>query len=142
MQPFISVQKLHPDAVVPSYQSAEAAGLDVSAIESVVIAPGKRAIIGTGLALALPAGFVALVCDRSGLAAKKGLTTLAGVIDSDYRGEYKIILLNTGVEEVSIAKSDRIAQVLILPVAQATLTEVAELPTTERGAGGFGSTGA
>ncbi|WP_299819547.1 dUTP diphosphatase [uncultured Roseibium sp.] len=133
------------DLPLPAYQSDLAAGLDLLAAvgESMVLAPGKRALIPTGLAMALPAGFEAQVRPRSGLAAKHGVTVLntPGTIDADYRGEVKVILINHGDAPFEISRGDRIAQMVIAPVLQAQILEVTDLTDTTRGAGGFGSTG-
>ena len=135
------------DLALPSYQSALAAGLDllaaVPADTATVIAAGARALVPTGIALALPAGFEAQVRPRSGLAVKQGLTVLnaPGTIDADYRGEIQVLLVNLGGESVSITRGMRIAQLVVAPVIQAQLREVASLDETSRGIGGFGSTG-
>lgn len=125
--------------------SALAAGLDlVAAIDApIVLRPGERTGIGTGLAIELPPGFEAQVRPRSGLARKHGITLVngPGTIDADYRGEIVVLVINHGAEPVPIAPGDRIAQLVIAPVVQAELVEVDELTETERGAGGFGSTG-
>lgn len=130
---------------LPAYQSDLAAGLDlVAAVDSPVqLAPGARALVPTGLAMALPAGFEAQVRPRSGLAAKHGLTVLntPGTIDADYRGEVKVILINLGDTPFEIVRGERIAQMVIAPVLQAVITEVETLSETQRGTGGFGSTG-
>jgi dUTP pyrophosphatase len=132
---------------LPSYQTAHAAGLDLLAAvpESapLVLAPGKHALVPTGLAIALPEAFEAQVRPRSGLAAKHGVTVLnsPGTIDADYRGEIQVILINHGAEAFTIRRGERIAQMVIAPVVQATLVPVASLPETDRGSGGFGSTG-
>jgi dUTP pyrophosphatase len=132
---------------LPSYQSALAAGLDliaaVPAEAPLAIAPGARALVPTGVAIALPAGTEAQVRPRSGLAARHGLTVLnaPGTIDADYRGEVQVLLVNLGDEAVSITRGMRIAQLVIAPVTQAQLREVASLDETQRGSGGFGSTG-
>ncbi|SHM88048.1 dUTP diphosphatase [Roseibium suaedae] len=133
------------DLPLPAYQSELAAGLDLlAAVETPqVLDPGKRAIIPTGLAMALPAGFEGQVRPRSGLAAKNGVTVLntPGTVDADYRGEVKVILINLGEEPFTIERGSRIAQLVIAPVLQAELVEVETLSETQRGAGGFGSTG-
>ena len=135
------------DLPLPSYQSARAAGLDllaaVPADTATSIAPGGRALVPTGIAIALPAGFEAQVRPRSGLAVKNGLTVLnaPGTIDADYRGEIQVLLVNLGAESVSITRGMRIAQLVIAPVSHAQLREVASLDETPRGMGGFGSTG-
>jgi dUTP pyrophosphatase len=132
---------------LPQYQSALAAGLDLLAAlpetGPVIIAPGRSAMIPTGLALALPAGFEGQVRPRSGLAAKHAVTVLnsPGTIDADYRGEVSVILINHGVESFTVTRGMRIAQLVIVAVAQATLILTEKLPETERGGGGFGSTG-
>ncbi|HEX3859159.1 MAG TPA: dUTP diphosphatase [Pseudolabrys sp.] len=135
------------DLPLPAYQSAHAAGLDLAAAvpagAPVTIAPGARALIPTGLAIALPSGHEAQVRPRSGLAAKQGLTVLnaPGTIDADYRGELQVLLVNLGGESVAITRGMRIAQLVIAPVMRARLEEVATLGETSRGMGGFGSTG-
>jgi dUTP pyrophosphatase len=132
---------------LPAYQSAHAAGLDLLAAVAenapLVLAPGKHAMVPTGLSIALPAGFEAQVRPRSGLAAKHGVTVLnsPGTIDADYRGEIQVILINHGAEPFTIKRGERIAQMVIAPVVQAALAAVATLSDTDRGAGGFGSTG-
>ncbi|MEP4034713.1 dUTP diphosphatase [Roseibium polysiphoniae] len=133
------------DLPLPAYQSDLAAGLDLLAAvdEPLVLSPGKRALVPTGLAMALPAGFEGQVRPRSGLAAKNGVTVLntPGTIDADYRGEVKVILINLGDEPFTIARGARIAQLVVAPVLQADLIEVSTLSETQRGTGGFGSTG-
>jgi len=135
------------DLPLPSYQSAQAAGLDLMAAlpagAPVTLAPGDRALIPTGIAIALPPGTEAQVRPRSGLAAKHGVTVLnsPGTIDADYRGEIQVLLVNLGREPVTIERGMRIAQMIVAPVVQAQLREVTALPETPRGAGGFGSTG-
>ena len=145
MRPRVQIKKLRPDAVVPAYMTEHAAGLDLcAAIDApIVIAPGERAAISTGLALALPPGFEGQVRPRSGLAFKNGVTCLntPGTVDADYRGEVKVILINHGPEDFTIRRGDRIAQLVIAPVVQAQWVEVSNLDETARGAGGFGSTG-
>lgn len=133
------------DLPLPAYQSVLAAGLDLlAAVDgTITLAPGARALVPTGLAMALPAGFEAQVRPRSGLAAKHGVTVLntPGTIDADYRGELKVILINLGDDPFEISRGDRIAQMVIAPVLQADIVEVEVLSETERGSGGFGSTG-
>ena len=132
---------------LPAYQSAHAAGLDLLAAvrenAPLVLAPGKHAMVPTGLAIALPDGFEAQLRPRSGLAAKHGVTVLnsPGTIDADYRGEIQVILINHGAEPFTIKRGERIAQMVIAPVVQAALVDVDELSATDRGTGGFGSTG-
>jgi dUTP pyrophosphatase len=135
------------DLPLPSYQSALAAGLDliaaVPADRPLTLAPGARALVPTGIAIALPPGTEAQVRPRSGLAVKHGLTVLnaPGTIDADYRGEVQVLLINLGSEQVAISRGMRIAQLVIATVARAHLIEVAALNETKRGSGGFGSTG-
>jgi dUTP pyrophosphatase len=127
---------------LPDYASDGAAGADLRASAAVTLAPGRRAAVPTGLILELPPGLVGLVWPRSGLAVRHGIDTLAGVIDSDYRGEVKVVLVNHGQEVVEIAPGDRIAQLLVQKVERAHFTSAAApLAATPRGAGGFGSTG-
>ena len=143
--PRVLFQKLRPDAVVPRYMTAHAAGLDLCAAldAPLVLAPGQRAAVATGLAMAIPPGHEGQVRPRSGLALKHGLTVVnaPGTVDADYRGEVKVLLVNLGAEAVTIAPGDRVAQLVIAPVIQAELAEVDALDDTARGAGGFGSTG-
>jgi len=128
---------------LPAYASAGAAGLDVVAAEDLTLAPGARHAVATGFAMAIPHGFEVQVRPRSGLALKHGITCLntPGTIDSDYRGEVKVILANLGAEPFEVVRGERIAQLVPAAVTHATLVEVAELDSTDRGAGGFGSTG-
>lgn len=132
---------------LPAYESEQAAGMDLRAAlaegEEVTLAPGARAMVPTGLAIALPSGFEAQVRPRSGLAAKQGVTVLnsPGTVDADYRGEVKVILINHGDEPVVIDRGMRIAQMLFAPVTRGVFAAVESLDETERGAGGFGSTG-
>ena len=130
---------------LPAYATAEAAGVDLlAAIEApLVLAPGERKAVPTGIALALPPGWEGQVRPRSGLALRHGLAVLnsPGTIDADYRGEIRIILANLGALPVTIARGERIAQLVIAPVSRAVWEVVAELPGTTRGSGGFGSTG-
>jgi len=130
---------------LPAYASGDAAGADLAAaLESpLVLAPGERSDVPTGITLALPAGWEAQVRPRSGLALRHGLTVLnsPGTVDADYRGEIRVILANLGDAPVTIARGERIAQLVIAPVARATWQVVTELPPSARGSGGFGSTG-
>ncbi len=125
----------------PTRGSEHAAGADLHAAADITLAPGERALVPTGLQLAIPAGHVGLVWPRSGLAVRHGIDTLAGVIDSDYRGEVRVLLVNHGTEPFAIRRGDRIAQLLIQRVERAAFVPVAELPASDRGEGGFGSTG-
>jgi dUTP pyrophosphatase len=128
---------------LPAYATSGAAGMDVLAAEDCVIASGQRHAVATGLAVAIPQGYEIQVRPRSGLALKHGITVpnTPGTIDSDYRGELKVILINHGAGDFAIQRGDRIAQLVLAPVTQAAWEEVDELDTTTRGAGGFGSTG-
>lgn len=129
---------------VPSYAHPGDAGADITASEPVILRPGERALVKTGVSIALPDGFVAFVMPRSGLALKHGIALVnsPGTIDAGYRGEIGVIMLNTDrEEEFHIEPGDRIAQLVIQPVVRAAFVPVAELPGTHRGAGGFGSTG-
>ena len=150
MTPTIPIVQLpHAEGLpLPAYETPLAAGMDLRAAvadeEPLTLQPMARAMVPTGLAFAVPAGFEAQVRPRSGLAARAGITCLntPGTIDADYRGEVKVILINLGEEDFVIRRGDRIAQLVIAPVASASWLEVESLETTERGAGGFGSTGA
>ena len=128
---------------LPTYATPGAAGLDVVAAEAAVIVPGARHAVATGIALAIPQGFEVQVRPRSGLALRHGVTCLntPGTIDSDYRGELKVILINHGAEPFAVQRGERIAQLVPAPVLRATFDEVAMLDETGRGHGGFGSTG-
>ncbi len=132
---------------LPAYQSDEAAGVDLTAaveeLEPMRLEPGERALVPTGIAIALPPGFEAQIRPRSGLAVKHGVTVLntPGTIDADYRGEIKVILINLGAETFEINRGLRIAQMVIAPVARAEISVVDDLGATVRGSGGFGSTG-
>lgn len=128
---------------LPAYATDGAAGMDVVSAEDVTLAPGARYAVATGLAMAIPHGFEIQVRPRSGLAFKHGISVpnTPGTIDSDYRGELKVILINLGAEPFAIVRGDRIAQLVLAPVVQAAWDEVAQLDDTARGTGGFGSTG-
>jgi dUTP diphosphatase len=141
----VEIQRLRPDAVLPRAMTDHAAGLDLAAAidEPIVLAPRERARIGTGLAVALPAGYEAQIRPRSGLADRHGITLLnsPGTIDADYRGEIRVILVNLGAEPVTIGPGDRIAQMVVAPVSRVECVEVEKLDDTRRGSGGFGHTG-
>lgn len=128
---------------LPAYATAGAAGMDVVSAENVSLKPGQRYAVATGFALAIPDGYEVQVRPRSGLAFKHGITVpnTPGTIDSDYRGELRVLLINHGMHEFQIVRGDRIAQLVLAPVVQAAWKEVEELDDTERGEGGFGSTG-
>jgi dUTP pyrophosphatase len=145
-EPFrVAVQRLsHGTGLpLPAYATTGAAGMDVVAAEDAMLAPGSRAAIATGFALAIPPGYEVQVRPRSGLALKHGITCLntPGTIDSDYRGEVKVILANLGAEPFEVRRGERIAQLVPAPVLRAELAEVEQLDETARGSGGFGSTG-
>ena len=141
----VKIKKLHPQAVIPAYMTEHAAGLDLcTVIEApVVLAPGERTLLPTGLAMEIPPGFEGQVRPRSGLALKKGVSLVnsPGTIDADYRGEIGIIIINHGVEPVEILPGDRVAQLIIAPVTQAILVEADDLNDSVRSSGGFGHTG-
>jgi dUTP pyrophosphatase len=143
----VAVKRLphNADLPLPAYESVAAAGMDLPAAveQDLTLAPGERALVPTGLAIALPDGYEAQVRPRSGLAARNGVTVLntPGTVDADYRGEVKVILANLGNENFTIERGMRIAQMVIAPVVQAVLQEADTLPETIRGEGGFGSTG-
>ncbi len=139
----LRVQRLDPAAVLPAYAHEGDAGLDLVAVEDVVLAPGARHAVATGLAIAVPDGWVGLVHPRSGLALRQGLTVAnaPGTIDAGYRGEVKVILVNLGDEQARIERGDRVAQLVLQEVGRADVVEVEGLDETSRGAGGFGSTG-
>ena len=136
----LEIKKLHPEVKVPTRAYEHDAGLDLSSAETHTLKPGEGKIFKTGIAVALDPGFVGLIWDRSSM-GKKGIKTLGGVIDSGYRGEVGVILWNISAETQTINFGDRIAQMLIQAVLTPQTKEVAHLSTTERGAGGFGSSG-
>jgi dUTP pyrophosphatase len=138
----LPIQRLRDDAVVPERAYAGDAGLDLSACEQVELGPGERALVGTGLAVAIPEGYAGFVQPRSGLAARNGLTVVnsPGLVDSGYRGELRVVLLNTDASEPFVVEAGmRIAQLVVLPIPELELVEVDELPPSERGVRGFGS---
>jgi len=126
---------------LPAYGSEHAVGLDVVAAESLTLEPGGRRAVATGIAIAIPHGFEVQVRSRSGTAVRNGITCLTGTIDSDYRGELKVVLVNLGAEPFEIVRGERIAQLVPAPVLRAGFAEVVDLDETTRGIGGFGSTG-
>lgn len=143
-RPVVLVRRLDPGSPLPVYALPGDAGADLVTAEDVVLAPGERAVLPTGLAIALPDGYAAFVHPRSGLAAKAGLglVNAPGTIDAGYRGEIKLIVINhDSARELHLARGERVAQLVVQRVAHAEFREVAELPDTERGAGGHGSTG-
>ncbi len=137
----LQAKKLHPEAKLPERAHLHDAGLDLFTIDEVVLAKGETAVLGTGIAMAIPEGFVGLIWDKSGLAAKHGLTCLGGVIDCGYRGEIMVTLANLGGDAYTITKHQKIAQILIQAVALPEVEEVTDLDDTARGEKGFGSTG-
>jgi len=140
----LPVKRLHPDATLPSRAYAGDAGLDLHAVEAITLEPGARASVGTGIAVAIPEGQGGLVLPRSGLAARSGiaLVNAPGLIDAGYRGEIRVLLLNTDRDTpCAIAAGDRIAQLVLIRVETPATVEVEELPDSERGTGGFGSSG-
>ena len=149
MKPIIAVRRLpHAEGLpLPAYETPGSAGMDLRAAvpedQPLTLQPGARRLVPTGLAMAIPQGFEVQVRPRSGLAVKAGITCLntPGTIDSDYRGEVQVILINLGAEDFVIRRGDRVAQMVVAPVAQAGWSEVDSLDDTARGAGGFGSTG-
>jgi dUTP pyrophosphatase len=136
----IQLKKLHPDVQLPAYAHPGDAGLDLFSRETRTLEQGEPHLFKLGFSLELPEGFVAIIKDKSGLGLR-GITTLGGVIEHTYRGEYGVLLLNTTERSYFVKPGDKIAQLLIMPIATAELEEVSELSETKRGAGGFGSTG-
>lgn len=142
--PDVLITRLDPDLPLPAYEHPGDAGMDLRSRIDVTLAPGERMLVPTGMAIALPDGYVALVCARSGLALRHGigLVNAPGVIDAGYRGEIGVILVNhDATTPVTLARGDRIAQLVVERVERARLVEVSELPGSHRGEGGFGSTG-
>ena len=139
----VSFRRIHPDAVLPAYAHEGDAGMDVRSVEDLVIPPGGRVLVHTGLVMQLPPDAEAQVRPRSGLALKYGVTVLntPGTIDAGYRGEVGVILANFGSAEFAVKKGDRVAQLVIAPVTRPAVVEVDEVASTDRGDGGFGSTG-
>ena len=139
----LGFKRIHPDATLPAYAHASDAGMDVRSVEDLTIPAGRRALVHTGLVMELPRGYEAQVRPRSGLALKHGITVLntPGTIDAGYRGEVGVILANFGDADFAVKKGDKIAQIVIAPVTQPEIVEVADVNATDRGAGGFGSTG-
>ena len=136
-------KRIHPDAVLPAYAHPSDAGMDLKSVADVVIPRGGRALVQTGLVVLLPPGYEAQVRPRSGLALKHGVTVLnsPGTVDSGYRGEIGVILANFGAADFAVKKGDKIAQLVIAPVTQPQVEETDVVDETDRGAGGFGSTG-
>ena len=141
----IQIKKLSSSVSIPKYETSGSSGMDLAAhIENnIIINPGEKALISTGISMAIPKGYEVQIRPRSGLAVKKNITVLntPGTIDADYRGEIKVILINLGKENFTVTNGERIAQMVVCPVINASLEEVKELSDTQRGLGGFGSTG-
>lgn len=139
----LKFKKIHPAAVLPAYAHPSDAGMDVRSVEDLIIAPGERKLVHTGLVMLLPPMYEAQVRPRSGLALKNGVTVLntPGTIDSGYRGEVGVILINLGDQDFAIKQGDKIAQIVIAPVTQPEIVETDVVDETDRGEGGFGSTG-
>ena len=139
----LAVKRLDPSVPLPVHAREGDAGLDLHAAHDLTLEPGARGVVGTGLAIAIPAGYAGLVLPRSGLALTHGLTILntPGLVDSGYRGEVKILLVNHDAKPVTLKRGQRVAQLVIQRVERAELNEVSELPSSQRGTGGFGSTG-
>jgi dUTP pyrophosphatase len=136
----IKIKKLHSDAKIPLYAHEGDAGMDLFSIENLILKPKHRAIIGTGISIELPKGYVSLIWDKSGIASK-GIKTMGGVIDSGYIGEYKVVLVNLSSKDYEIKKGQKIAQVLIQKVENPNIEIVKELSKSSRARGAFGSTG-
>jgi len=137
----IKIKKLSESAIPPKFANPRDAGMDFYSNETIELQPNERKLISTGISMAIPAGYVGLIWDKSGLASKHGLKTMAGVIDSGYRGEIKILVHNLSLETYLVESGKKIAQMLIQPIEQRKVIEVDCLDETERGEGGFGSTG-
>ena len=141
----IQIKKLSTEVLTPKYETSGSSGMDIAAYirQDIIINPGEKALIPTGFSLSVPQGYEVQIRPRSGLAAKKGVTVLntPGTIDSDYRGEIKVILINLSKDVFYVKSGERIAQIVVCPVKQVVVEEVNELSETNRGAGGFGSTG-
>lgn len=137
----LNIKKLHTDAKLPTYAHHGDAGFDLYAIESVTIPVGARVLVGTGISMEIPDGYVGLLWDKSGLSMVHGLKNLGGVIDAGYRGEIKAGIINLSTEDYTITVGHKVAQMLIQKVEHAQIIEVTELPDSHRGHGGFGSTG-
>jgi dUTP pyrophosphatase len=137
----VRFKKLHADAQIPAYGRPGDAGLDLYAVDDMTLVPHEQRIVKTGIAMAIPPGTVALIWDRSGLAAKQGVTVLGGVIDHTYRGEIGVVLMNVSARPYDVKKGDRVAQLLIQPVFTADISVVDDLEETHRGDGAWGSSG-
>ena len=137
----LTIKKLHPNAILPSYAHPGDAGLDMYALEDTTIAPGQRLVIQTGISMEIPLGYVGLIWDKSGVVTKYGIKTIGGVIDAGYRGEVGVGMLNTSNVPYTFEAGHKVTQILIQKVESVEVVEVDELSDTSRGTGGFGSTG-
>jgi len=137
----LKIKKVHEEAIVPTYAKKNDAGMDLHSVEELMINPGEKKLVSTGISMAIPPNFVGLIWDKSGIAANHGIKSMGGVIDTGYRGEIKVVLHNLSDKQFEIKKGMKIAQMLIQPVEQPYLIEVDELDESDRGTGGFGSTG-
>lgn len=137
----LKVKKVHPEAKLPSYGHPNDAGMDLYAVEDTILEPGKPTRVKTGISVEIPVGYVGLCWDKSGLATNHALKTIAGVIDSSYRGEIMVGIINLGSESYTFKKGEKVTQMLIQKVENVEIVEVEELSATARGEGGFGSTG-
>ncbi len=136
-----AIELFHPEAQLPTKGSPEAAGYDLYSVETVSLMPGERQAISIGIKSQIPKGYYGRIAGRSGLALKDGLSVLAGVVDSDYRGVWKVILLNTGKDRTYLSRGSRIAQVILTKIANFSVVEIKDVDITDRGEGGYGSTG-
>ncbi|MCL5794753.1 MAG: dUTP diphosphatase [Patescibacteria group bacterium] len=141
MPTILKVKKLNKFAQLPSYAHEGDAGLDLTTIEAKTINPRERGIFKTGITLEIPRGYYGHICDKSGLAAKSGITVLAGIIDAGYRGEVMVVLYNTSNTKVTLARGDKIAQILIKKISEVKIKEIFDTSKTTRGKKGFGSSG-
>ncbi|MEK7634352.1 MAG: dUTP diphosphatase [Patescibacteria group bacterium] len=137
----IKIQKIDSEAIIPNYANKDDAGLDFYSVEDVALKPMERKAIRTGVKMEIPEGYVGLVWDKSGLAVNNGIKTMAGVVDSGYRGEIKIVLINLSNQDFEIKKGQKIAQMLIQKIEHPQIETVSELNESQRGENGFGSTG-
>ena len=137
----LPIQRLHPKAKIPTFAHTSDAGMDLYTVSDLTVAPGERVQLPTGIALAIPEGYVGLIWDKSGISHKGGLKTLGGVIDAGYRGEVFVGIVNLSAEPYSFTVGDKVAQLLIQAVEQPHIQEVSDLDITSRGSGAFGSTG-
>jgi len=138
----LQIQRIHPDAKLPSYAYEGDAGMDLFSVEDIAVAPGEKVLVATGLKLAVPAGYAGFVWDKSGLAAKHHMKTMAGVLDSNYRGELKVVITNLGSQPYEVRSGEKVAQLVIAPIATPDVEEVDEIEANDiRGEKGFGSSG-